>query len=157
MRTKMTASMKFMLTVLLLAVFAFACEAQKLKEASDSHLKTLPINIKQEMPYVEAREKLLGDGWQTVTAHRTPNGTPVCFKVADLDPYEDPEDYESLINTEACGYEEIDDCSGSGMGFCKMIFFDGDKTYLDLITVGGEPPDATVEGWSKVAAKDFNQ
>lgn len=110
--------------------------------------KELPIKIKKGMPYIEARKILLDAGWQTVTAHTTPNGTPVCFKVQERED-------ESLASSEACNYEEIDTCSGSGMGFCNMNFFDGEETYLAITTAGGEPPEAEINGWRKVKEKDF--
>jgi hypothetical protein len=112
--------------------------------------KELSIKIKQGMSYIEARKILLDAGWQTVTAHTTPNGTPVCFKDQD----QEQED-ESLANSEACNYEEIDTCSGTGMGFCGMNFFDGEETYLSIITAGGEPPAAEINSWIKVKKKDF--
>lgn len=95
-------------------------------------LSSILIHIKQGMPYAKARKALLHDGWQTVTMHVRPNGTPVCN--------EDNQD---------CKYPEIEACSGSGMGYCKMFFYDGGKTYLELITEGGSPPDAVVNSWTK--------
>ena len=98
----------------------------------------LPIKIKQEMSYLKARKILINNGWQTVAMHTTPNGTPTCWA-----------DYEGASEKDSCKYEEIDSCSGSGMGFCNMYFFDGDKTYLRIITAGGEPPDAQIDSWEK--------
>lgn len=110
--------------------------------------KELPIKIKKGMPYIDARKILLNSGWQTVTAHTTPNGTPVCFKVQE-------QEDDSLANSEACKYEEIDTCSGTGMGFCGMSFFDGEETYLSITTAGGEPPEAEINSWRKIKKKDF--
>ena len=87
----------------------------------------IPIHIKQGMSYTKARKALLQDGWQTVTMRVHPNGSPVCD-----------------IDNQDCKYLEIDGCSGSGEGFCKMYFYDGENTYLELITAGGPPPDAEV-------------
>lgn len=115
------------------------------------YAKELSIKIKQGMPYLKARKLLLADGWQTVTVHATPNGTPICFKVEDMEPSD--EFYEELSNSQSCKYVEIDSCSGTGMGFCNMIFYDGEKTYLTVITDGGEPPDAQVNKWSKSSKK----
>ena len=115
--------------------------------------KDLPIKIKKGMPYTEARKVLLDAGWQTVTAHTTPNGTPVCFKVEYMKPNE--QGYDDLVKSEACNYEEIDSCSGTGMGFCGMSFFDGEGIYLSITTAGGEPPDAEINSWRKVKKKDF--
>ncbi|WP_419204175.1 hypothetical protein [Bordetella trematum] len=108
--------------------------------------KDLPIKIKKEMEYSEARASLLKSGWQPVVAHMAANGTPICYEVVDLDPQDDR--YADLVDSEACKYEEIEACSGSGMGFCSMKFFDGRKNYLSVITAGGSPPDAFVRSWS---------
>jgi hypothetical protein len=91
-----------------------------------------PINIKQGMSYNKARQALIKAGWQTVTMHIRPNGTPVCNS-----------------DNQDCKYPEIDACSGTGMGFCKMFFYDGESKYLELITAGGPPPDAEVDSWTK--------
>lgn len=126
------------------AVFAIVIISISIKVSA----KELSIEIKKGMPYIEARKILLDAGWQTVTAHTTPNGTPVCFKVQE-------QEDESLANSEACNYEEIDSCSGTGMGFCGMKFFDGEETYLSITTDGGEPPEAEINRWIKVKKKDF--
>lgn len=114
---------------------------------SNSFGKDLPLNIKKGMSYTKARSVLLNNGWQTVVAHTAANGTPVCFKVADILPTN--KEYNQLVATPACKYEEIDACSGTGMGFCKMSFFDGDHTYLDVQTSEGEPPAAYIYSWRK--------
>ncbi len=94
---------------------------------------SLPIKIRQDMKYEKARNILLNSGWQTVTMHSLPNGTPKCW-------YSEPDDY-------SCHFKEIDSCSGTGMGFCKMWFYDGDGGYLVVRTMGGPPPRAYVDGW----------
>lgn len=114
--------MRKMYVLLALAIFSISLQVSA---------KELPIKIKKGMPYVEARKTLINAGWQTVTAHTTPNGTPVCFKVQE-------QEDESLANSEVCKYEEIDSCSGTGMGFCAMSFFDGEETYLSITTAGGD-------------------
>jgi hypothetical protein len=110
--------------------------------------KELTVRIKKEMLYLEAREILINAGWQSVIAHSTPNGTPICFKVQE-------QNDESLANSEACKYKEIDSCSGTGMGFCAMGFFDGKETYLSITTSGGEPPDAEIFSWRKVRRNEI--
>ncbi len=95
----------------------------------------LPINISQRMPYEQAREALLKKGWQTIAMHTTPNLSPVCWS--------------SWAGEESCKFQEIDSCSGSGMGFCLMYFHDGKGKFLQVRTVGGSPPDARIDTWSK--------
>lgn len=108
--------------------------------------KDLPIKIKKEMSYAEARASLLKSGWQPVAAHTSANGTPVCYAVVGLSPSDDA--YADLIDSEKCKYEEIESCAGGGMGFCSMRFFDGRNNYLSVVTEGGPPPDAFVNRWS---------
>jgi hypothetical protein len=102
----------------------------------------LPIKIRQGMEYAQARKILIDSGWQTVNANRTPNGQPVCFLVASMQDW-------SFQDNVACNYNEIEVCSGTGMGFCKMIFYDGDNSFLSVVTAGGRPPDALIHNWSK--------
>ncbi len=101
--------------------------------------ENLPINIKKGMPYLKARKILIKKGWQTVAMHTTAHGTPICSMGSS-------EEYVPKI---ACKYEEIEDCSGTGMGFCSMYFFDGENKYLQVITAGGEPPAAQIHSWIK--------
>ncbi len=101
------------------------------------------IKLKKGMPYEEARKLLINAGWRPIVAHSTAKGAPLCFKVKDTGD-------SSLASDEACKYKEIDSCSGSGVGFCAMKFFDGKDTYLTVTTVGGEPPDANVNSWQNV-------
>jgi hypothetical protein len=65
----------------------------------------------------------------------TPNMTPVCWSTWEDD--------------ELCKFQEIAACSGTGMGFCLMYFHDGNGKFLRIRTVGGSPPDARVDTWSK--------
>jgi hypothetical protein len=102
----------------------------------------LPINIKQGMEYGQARKVLFKSGWQAVNANKTPNGAAVCFLVAQMQDW-------SFSNEVACNYYEIVNCSGTGMGYCKMIFYDGNGGFLSVITSGGRPPDAVIENWTK--------
>jgi hypothetical protein len=99
---------------------------------------TLPIKIKQGSSYLKSKKILIDSGWQTVNMHTKPNGTPLCWN-------DDMKDSDSY----SCEYTEVDNCSGNGQGFCGMNFFDGDQTYLRIITVGGPPPDASIHSWEK--------
>lgn len=95
----------------------------------------LPIEIDQGMPYEQARAALLAKGWQTIAMNITPNMSPVCWA--------------SWEGEDSCKFQEIANCSGTGMGFCLMYFKDGKGKYLYIRTVGGPPPDATVDTWGK--------
>ncbi len=45
-----------------------------------------------------------------------------------------------------CHFKEIDSCSGTGMGFCKMCFMMEMELFI-VRTMGGPPPRAYVDGW----------
>jgi hypothetical protein len=101
------------------------------------------------MEYGQARQILIDSGWQAVNANRTPNGAPVCFLVATWQSWSFKDDI-------ACKYNEIEACSGTGMGYCKMIFHDGDGGFLSVITSGGKPPSAVIDGWKKETSFEAN-
>ena len=105
----------------------------------------LAVRIKQGMNYTDARRILINDGWQTMVMHRMSfHNYPVCY------------DHEYNRNTEECKYFEIEDCSGTGMGYCSMFFYDGSNTYLHVVTQGGGPPDAEIENWSEFPADEID-
>ena len=108
--------------------------------ANNTFAESLPIKLKKGMPYLKARQILLNTGWQTVVMHITPNGSPIC----------NMSNWDEKVQEISCKYEEIEACSGTGMGFCSMYFFDGEDKYLHIITAGGEPPDAEINSWQKV-------
>ncbi len=94
------------------------------------------------MKYEEAREILLNSGWQAINMHIMPNGVPLpCWAN-----WKDDKEY-------SCRFKEIESCSGTGMGFCLMWFFDGEDRYLRVLTAGGEPPNAVVHSWKKTKEK----
>jgi len=93
-----------------------------------------PLHIKQGMSYTKARKNLLRDGWQIVSMHKLPNGTPSCDHLQN--------------DNQNCKYLEVDSCSGSGMGYCNMIFYDGEMKYLYVTTSGGPPQDASIDSWN---------
>ena len=74
------------------------------------------------MIYVDAREVILGMGWR---------------------PLDGP--CEGIMGEKICAqFPEIDNCSGTGLGFCDMHFARG-KRCLTVITVGG-PPEPAIDG-----------
>lgn len=74
------------------------------------------------MAYSKARRIILGYGWKPVYGNCSGGGTTasICKK-----------------------FPEIDNCSGTGVGFCDMLFVRKQRC-LSLVTVGGPPPDAVV-------------
>ena len=108
---------------------------------SDSSLaNSLPINIKADMPYPEARSLLVQDGWKPAVMYRKADGSPSCWTDTLGEAWRDS--YQ-----ESCQYPEIDNCSGTGLGFCAMMYFDGKDQCLRVITANGHPPQANIYSW----------
>ena len=84
--------------------------------------QTIPKNLKQGMPYAQARKTLLNSGWQAV-AH-SPNRDR--FGAMNY-----------LINK--LGYNEVETCSGTGMGFCRFSFTNANGQKLAVVTVNNQP------------------
>ena len=82
----------------------------------------IPTTLRQEMPYAEARQILLDAGWQAVS--QSPNrqrSGAMAYLIDDL------------------GYNEVVDCSGTGMGFCAFEFVDTYGHKLSISTVNNQP------------------
>ena len=113
--------------------------------------KDLPIPLKVGQAYEQGRAALLRAGWRPVTAHTSPAGRALCYRIVD----------ENLQGAEAalaarepeCQYEEIQSCSGTGMGYCNMQFHDGNGSTLAVVTTEGPPPGAIVNRWKQEARK----
>ena len=86
--------------------------------------------------YMSARPELMRQGWQPYPTHRLPDGSAApCWN-----------EYSSGAT---CAYMEVEDCSGTGQGFCLMWFRNDAGEFLRLVTVGGAPPDAElIDSWS---------
>jgi hypothetical protein len=83
--------------------------------------QTVPTTLRQEMPYSEARQILLNAAWQAVFS------SPNREKYAPLD---------YIINE--LGYSEVEDCSGTGMGFCRFEFATADGRKLAVVTINNQ-------------------
>ncbi len=86
----------------------------------------LPLpSFYQGMPYSEARAKMLDLGWQVPVV----NYSKTCEFIKEI-----------------CNqYPEVDDCSGTGMGFCLFIFTDSNGKRFIITTAGQDP--LTVVNW----------
>jgi hypothetical protein len=83
-------------------------------------LLALPIPaFYQGMPYSEAREKMLDLGWQVPIVNYS------CVDKV----------FKHICNQ----YPEVDDCSGTGMGFCLFNFTDSNGKVLTITTAGQDP------------------
>ncbi|MBW4578672.1 MAG: hypothetical protein KME42_03745 [Tildeniella nuda ZEHNDER 1965/U140] len=81
----------------------------------------VPATLRQGMPYAQARKILLEAGWQAVEF--SPNRERFS-----------PMDY--IINQ--LGYNEVEDCSGTGMGYCRFSFADANGRKLAVVTVNNQ-------------------
>ncbi|UBF26289.1 hypothetical protein K9N68_33105 [Kovacikia minuta CCNUW1] len=81
----------------------------------------VPTRLRQGMPYDQARQILLEAGWQAVEL--SPNRERFS-----------PMDY--LIDQ--LGYNEVEDCSGTGMGYCRFSFADANGRKLSVVTVDNQ-------------------
>lgn len=88
----------------------------------------------EALPYDQARNKLMANGWQPVSAGLEPDDSSV----------------GEFINL---GMVEVDACSGTGMGYCAMKFKASSSDTVDVTTIGGAAYDSNENG--KIDADEF--
>lgn len=110
-------------------------------QITDAVSEALPLQ--QGMPYKQARQLLLRQGWRPNLQNDPPNLRSLAVrKLYDL------------------GYVEIEDCAGTGEGPCRFQFINDDGDQLFVVTTPGENPnpDPFVRNWwveKKISS--FNQ
>jgi hypothetical protein len=90
--------------------------------------------LKQGMPYAIARRMLLNNGWQTATF--SPNRE--LFGNMDY-----------IVNK--LGFYEVENCSGTGAGFCRFLFTSAVGRKLTVVTVNNEedaPGGPSLSSWT---------
>ena len=87
------------------------------------HAQEVP-KLKQKMPYAQAREILLGAGWQAIEIPIPQRGNQLFGATKYI--------------VKELGYNEVVDCSGTGMGFCRFEFVMAEKRKLVVITVNNQ-------------------
>jgi hypothetical protein len=87
--------------------------------------KRVILLLKRGMPYAKTREILMKNGWQPVLSQGT-SGPP-------------PNDETLLDIFNNRGFQEIESCSGFGLGYCLFAFHDGDGRTLRITTVDNSP------------------
>ncbi|MGB5961463.1 MAG: hypothetical protein WBG73_12435 [Coleofasciculaceae cyanobacterium] len=112
-------------------------------DARKSAKNTEALPLKPGMRYKQARQLLLRQGWRPNLQNDPPNLNSLTIrKLYDL------------------GYVEIEDCSGTGQGFCRfnLINDNGDQLFV-VTTPGGNPnPDPFVsKWWIEKKSASFNQ
>jgi hypothetical protein len=87
--------------------------------------KRVILLLKRGMPYAKTREILMKNGWQPVLSQGA-SGPP-------------PNDETLLDIFNNRGFQEIESCSGFGLGYCLFTFHDGDGRILKITTVDNSP------------------
>jgi len=91
------------------------------EKSSGNNVESVLPNLKQEMSYATARKVLIESGWQAVTF--PPNRE--LFGNMDY-----------IVNT--LGFYEVEDCSGTGLGFCRCLFKNSKGEKLIVVTVNND-------------------
>ncbi|KAM3099461.1 hypothetical protein ACKFKG_03340 [Phormidesmis sp. 146-35] len=81
-------------------------------------------NLKKEMPYAQARELLINKGWRAIEIPILQRGDQLFGATKYI--------------VKELGYNEVVDCSGTGMGFCRFEFEGTDGRKLIVITVDNQ-------------------
>ncbi|MCT7956977.1 hypothetical protein [Laspinema palackyanum] len=92
----------------------------------------IPTDLRQLMPYNEAREFILDEGWQI--NYRNPNTTEVLSSLL-----------ERMVNE--LDYPEFENCSGTGMGFCRASFVNAYGERLIVVTVHNQEEPTLFRWW----------
>lgn len=98
---------------------------------SISIAQSIPKTLKQGISYAQARKILINAGWQAL--ERSSNREH--FGATNY-----------LVNK--LGYNEVETCSGTGMGFCRFVFTNANGQKLAVITVDNQPGQRPkLHGW----------
>ncbi len=89
--------------------------------SSTAIAQEIPKTLKQGMDYAQARKALMNSGWQAV----------------ELSPNRDR--FGAMDYLIQLGYNEVESCSGTGMGFCRLNFTNANGRQLAVVTVNNQP------------------
>ncbi|MEX0270446.1 hypothetical protein AB3R30_14980 [Leptolyngbyaceae cyanobacterium UHCC 1019] len=84
--------------------------------------QAIPKTLKSGMPYAQARTILINAGWRAVTL------SPNRDRFGGMD---------HIINK--LGYNEVETCSGTGIGFCRFTFANANGQKLAVVTINNQP------------------
>jgi hypothetical protein len=89
--------------------------------------------LQQQMSYAEARQILIGSGWQAI----------------EISPTQREHQSSTLAHLIDLGYTEVVDRSGTGMGFCRFEFAAADGRKLAVVTVNNQQDEdgSTLHRW----------
>ena len=82
----------------------------------------VPITLQQQMSYAEARQILIESGWQAI----------------QISPTRREQRFSTVNRLIELGYNEVVDCSGTGMGFCRFEFITADGRKLMVVTINNQ-------------------
>jgi hypothetical protein len=94
---------------------------------SPASAKPIPKFLKANQPYAPFRAKLLKQGW--VPAGKAMRETGSCL-----------EEYD----TRCVDFPEARECSGTGLGFCNMVWKHRDGSIIVINTAGEDAPTIVV-------------
>jgi hypothetical protein len=119
---------------------SFTVEKTEKVDPSSSDYSCVPIfpdvastfGLAEKMPYAKARQKLIDQGWMPHVKGTPPNLRDKTVK--------------ALFKQ---GYEEVKDCSGTGLGPCRFEFINqaGEMLVVSTISQGQTGPDRFVWRW----------
>jgi hypothetical protein len=96
--------------------------------------KRVILLLRKGMPYAKTREILIKNGWQPILSQGT-SGPP-------------PNDETLLDIFNNRGFQEVESCTGVGLGYCLFAFHDGTGRTLRVTTVDNSPgKEITTWGW----------
>jgi hypothetical protein len=85
----------------------------------------VPTTLQQGMPYAEARQMLIEAGWQAI----------------EISPMQRESQSDTVSYLVELGYNEVADCAGTGMGFCRLEFTTAEGQTLAIVTVNNQRGD----------------
>jgi hypothetical protein len=85
----------------------------------------VPTTLQQGMAYAEAREILIEAGWQAI----------------EISPMQRESQSDTVSYLMELGYNEVVDCAGTGMGFCRLEFATAEGQTLAIVTVNNQRGD----------------
>jgi hypothetical protein len=94
--------------------------------------QTVPSELRQQMPYAEAREIILNAGWQAIYIPPLQRG-----EMSGLE--------QRMV--EEFGYGEVSECQGTGMGLCRFEFAAADGRSLIVLTGSNEAEPSLFRWW----------
>jgi hypothetical protein len=121
--------MRKITSIFLASIIVAACSMTDTPSPAAGNSAIETSFLRQDMPYIDARQQLKQAGWQGVTK------------------YPPPEQYSSTSSVYyEDGFTEVQDCSGTGRALCKFLFRDAHGRQLEVVTYG--EIDYRIDSWT---------